>query len=78
MEISSERTDSKKKEPLTYREAKAQFEKKYLIELLIWAEGNVNKAAQKADRDRKGIYQLLSKYGLNPARFRNKHIGNLK
>jgi DNA-binding NtrC family response regulator len=59
------------KEPVSYREAKAFFEKEYLENLLKWANGNVQKAARRADRDRKGLYILMAKYGINPARHRN-------
>ena len=56
--------------PLPYRIAKSEFEKEYLENLLRWANGNVQRAAQKADRDRKGLYIMMAKYGINPARYR--------
>ena len=59
-------------DPLPYRDAKAIFEKKYLTDLLTWANGNVKRAAEKAARDRKGLYILMSKHGINPADFRKR------
>lgn len=58
--------------PRSYREAKCEFERNYLIELLVWARGNVKKAADRANRDRKGLYILMAKHGLNPLLFREK------
>ncbi len=56
--------------PIPYREAKANFEKEYLIELLRWSDGNVKRAAQRARRDRKGLYILMNKHGIDPILFR--------
>lgn len=58
--------------PKTYREAKIEFERNYLVELLVWARGNVKRASVRADRDRKGLYILMSKHGLNPLLFRER------
>ena len=59
--------------PLPYRTAKAAFEKAYLSDLLTWAKGNVKRAAEQAGRDRKGLYILMTKHGLNPMSFRRKN-----
>ncbi len=60
------------KMPPPYRVAKAAFEKAYLTELLNWSGGNVKRAAEQADRDRKGLYVLMNKHGLQPMSFRKR------
>jgi two-component system response regulator GlrR len=50
--------------PLT--EAKEEFEKSYLKELLQVSGGNISRAAQFAGRYRADFYKLLRKYGLHP------------
>ncbi|MBK8251621.1 MAG: sigma 54-interacting transcriptional regulator [Polyangiaceae bacterium] len=40
------------------------FERKYLVKLLEWAEGNVSRAARKAKIDRMYLHRLLQHYGL--------------
>ena len=50
--------------PLT--EAKEEFEKGYLKELLEVSGGNISRAAQYAGRYRADFYKLLRKYGLHP------------
>ncbi|MBN1296097.1 hypothetical protein JXA80_04905 [bacterium] len=59
-------------DPVPYREAKAKFEKAYLSDLLGWANGNVKRAAEQAGRDRKGLYILMAKHGIEPATFRKR------
>ena len=53
---------------LPFKEAKeavvADFEKAYLAELLRWANGNVSKAARKAQLDRMHLHRLFQRYGL--------------
>lgn len=56
--------------PLPYNEAKANFERNYLDELLRFARGNVKMAAEIAGRDRKGLYVLMDKHGIQPSRYR--------
>ncbi len=50
--------------PLT--EAKEEFEKSYLKDLLQVSGGNISRAAQFAGRYRADFYKLLRKYGLHP------------
>lgn len=39
-----------------------EFERRYLTELLAWAEGNVSKAARKAQLDRMYVHRMLHRY----------------
>ncbi len=51
--------------PLT--EAKEEFERNYLKELVELAGGNISRASQIAGRYRADFYKLLRKYGLHPS-----------
>ncbi|MGH7164588.1 MAG: helix-turn-helix domain-containing protein, partial [Nitrospiraceae bacterium] len=51
--------------PLT--EAKEEFERGYLKEVLQATDGNISRAAQFAGRYRADFYKLLKKYGLHPS-----------
>lgn len=53
-------------------EARAEFEKAYLIKVLRLAEGRVTKAAELAGRNRTDFYKLLNKHGLEAARFKEE------
>jgi two-component system response regulator GlrR len=52
------------------KEAKDEFEKKYLIQLLELCEGNVSKAANLAGKYRSDFYDLLKKHNLNTGDFK--------
>lgn len=52
------------------RNAKEEFEKNYLIQLIELTQGNVSQAAKLAGKYRADLYQLLRKYRLKPADFR--------
>ncbi len=52
--------------------AKRDFEKDYLIQLIQLTQGNVTKAAKLAGKYRADLYELLKKYKLDPADFRQK------
>ncbi len=52
-------------QPLT--EAKENFEREYLRDLLKATQGNISRASQIAGRYRADFYKLLKKYGLHPS-----------
>ncbi|MGH7206110.1 MAG: sigma-54-dependent transcriptional regulator [Nitrospiraceae bacterium] len=56
--------------PLT--EAKEEFEKRYLKEVLQLTGGNISRAAQFAGRYRADFYKMLKKYGLHPGTAKGK------
>jgi len=53
------------------KEAKKDFEREYISNLLLLTEGNVSKAAELAGKYRADFYELLKKYGLNPSDFKD-------
>ncbi|MDH4101412.1 MAG: sigma 54-interacting transcriptional regulator, partial [Nitrospirota bacterium] len=53
------------------REAKDEFEKRYLEDVLRMAQGNVSKAASLAGKYRADFYSLLKKYDLRPDMFKD-------
>ena len=53
-------------------DARAEFEKAYLVKVLRLAEGKVTKAAELAGRNRTDFYKLLNKHGLEAARFKEE------
>ncbi|MGH8493223.1 MAG: sigma 54-interacting transcriptional regulator [Moraxellaceae bacterium] len=57
-------------EVLAYSEAKARFERDYLVRLLKLTEGNVADAARLAERNRTEFYRLLQRHDLSPDLFR--------
>lgn len=58
---------------MPFNDAKANFEKEYLDELLRFVKGNVKLAAEIAGRDRKGLYVLMEKHGIRPSNYRLGH-----
>jgi DNA-binding NtrC family response regulator len=57
-----------------YAELKAdvleRFERSYLEEVLRRTKGNLSQAAREASHERKSLWRLLLKYGIDPQRFR--------
>lgn len=58
-------------ELLALADARAQFEREYLIALLRRTQGQMTEAARLAGRNRTELYRLLQRYGLSPAMFKN-------
>ena len=56
--------------PPTFTQARDDFTRTYLTQLLQISGGNVSQAARMAERNRTEFYKLLSRYGLNPALFK--------
>jgi two-component system response regulator GlrR len=52
------------------KDAKNEFEKSYISNILSLTEGNVSKAAELAGKYRGDFYDLLKKHGLNPLDFK--------
>jgi two-component system, NtrC family, response regulator GlrR len=61
-----------KKSPEPLRNAKENFEKDYLVQLMEMNSGNVSHAAEMAGKYRADFYALLRKHGLDPVDFRDK------
>ena len=59
-------------EVLTYAQAKAKFEREYLVGLMKMTDGVVADAARLAARNRTEFYRLLQKHGLTPGHFSQK------
>lgn len=57
---------------VSFREAKertiAEFERRYIGSLLDWSDGNISRAARKAQMDRMNLYRLIQRYGLRDTR----------
>jgi two-component system response regulator GlrR len=53
-----------------YAEAREEFTRGYLIELMRLSQGNVSKAARMAKRNRTDFYRLLAKHRLDAADFK--------
>ena len=62
--------------PLT--EAKEEFEKTYLKNVLQLTGGNISRAAQFAGRYRADFYKMLKKYGLHPSTLKAKAEADLE
>lgn len=71
-EISAEaiRLSSAETVPMTFKDAKRDFERRYAEELMGISQGNVSKASRLADMYRADFYELLKKYSIKPEDFR--------
>ena len=56
----------------SFVEARSQFEREYLTQLLQITSGNVTQAARIAKRNRTEFYKLLHRYHLSPAEFKTQ------
>ncbi len=56
---------------LSFRDGKerlvAAYERLYVAELMRWADGNVSRAARRANMDRMNLYRVLQRHGLRGA-----------
>lgn len=56
------------------REAKAQFERNYIENLLLLHDGNITRAAVTARKDRRAFWELMRKHKIDACRFRPANI----
>jgi len=54
----------------SFDEARDEFTRSYLVQLLQITEGNVSQAARLAKRNRTDFYKLLSRHGIEPEEFK--------
>jgi two-component system response regulator GlrR len=54
----------------SFDEARDEFTRSYLVQLLQITEGNVSQAARLAKRNRTDFYKLLSRHGIEPEQFK--------
>ena len=54
----------------TYEQAREEFTRQYLTQLLTLTRGNVSQAARVANRNRSDFYTLLARHAVQPASFR--------
>jgi two-component system response regulator GlrR len=58
----------------SFKEAKRQFEKQYISQILRVSRGNISRAARMAQKDRKDFYDVMRRNGLDPKAFRRKDL----
>jgi DNA-binding NtrC family response regulator len=56
--------------PTSLREAKAQFERAFIEELLVAHQGNISKAARAAHKNRRAFWELIRKHQIDINSFR--------
>lgn len=56
----------------SFKEAKREFEKEYISQVLRICQGNISQAARLAKKDRKDFYDVMKKYGIAPETFRKQ------
>jgi two-component system, NtrC family, response regulator GlrR len=54
----------------SFKSAKSDFEKLYLVQLMELTFGNISKASELSGKYRADLYDLLKRYNLDPADFR--------
>jgi len=67
--------DSEQETLKSFKHAKEDFERDYLVQLIGITQGNVSKAAKLAGKYRADLYELFRKHGIDPSDFR-KDEGN--
>jgi two-component system response regulator GlrR len=55
----------------TFRQAKREFERNYVVQALRATQGKVAAAARLAGKDRKDFYDLMHKHGIDPDAYRS-------
>lgn len=55
-------------------DAKSEFERQYLIQVLKQAKGNVSQAARAAKRNRTDFYKLMARHNLQPGQFKSANV----
>jgi two-component system, NtrC family, response regulator GlrR len=60
--------------PKSFKDAKAEFEKEYLVQLMEITKGNITEAGKLAGKHRADLYELLKKHDLDPRSFRNPAV----
>jgi DNA-binding NtrC family response regulator len=63
-----------RRQPLNYEEARAHFEKRYVMHLLKTTGGNINKAAALSGLTRKTIYEMMKRHDIAPESFRRHYF----
>lgn len=58
--------------PPTFAQARDDFTRAYLTQLLQITGGNISQASRMAERNRTEFYKLLARFGLNPALFKSE------
>ncbi|MFQ5457583.1 MAG: helix-turn-helix domain-containing protein, partial [Myxococcota bacterium] len=58
----------------SFKEAKREFERQYISQLLRVSHGNISRAARLAQKDRKDFYDVMRRNGINPKTFRGKDV----
>ena len=58
----------------SFKSAKENFERDYLVQLIELTHGNVSQAAKLAGKFRADLYELLKKYDINPSNFRDARL----
>jgi DNA-binding NtrC family response regulator len=56
--------------PSSFREAKAQFERAFIEDLLLTHQGNITRAAQTAHKNRRAFWELIRKHHINVNSFK--------
>ncbi len=59
-----------------FSDARRDFERQYLVQLLAVTKGNMTQAAELADRNRSDLHKLVKRHAINPSEFRNRGAEN--
>ncbi len=59
--------------PPPFDEARADFTRTYLRQVLELAGGNISRAARLAGRNRTDLYKLMHRHGISPAEFKSQY-----